>query len=121
MKTGGKSPLNAGIIKGYEVIKSQLRKDKSIMPMLIIISDCKGNVSLDSSLKPDEELKKIANGIREDNVVNSIVIDVEKKGLMSFGKAKILAEVIGATYVSLENLRRDDILSTIEREIKKYE
>ena len=121
MKTGGKSPLNAGIIKGYEVIKSQLRKDKSIMPMLIIISDCKGNVSLDSSLKPDEELKEIANGIREDNVVNSIVIDVEKKGLMSFGKAKILAESIGATYVSLENLRRDDILSTIEREIKKYE
>ena len=89
--------------------------------MLIIISDCRGNVSLDSSLKPDEELKEIAEGIRKDTVVNSIVIDVEKKGIMSFDKAKILANSIGATYVSLENLRRDDILSTIEREIEKYE
>lgn len=121
MQTGGRSPLNAGIIKGYEIIKSQLRKDKSIMPMLIIISDCKGNVSLDASLKPNEELKEIAEAIRKDTVINTIVIDVEKKGVMSFGKAKILSENIGATYVCLENLRRDDILSTINREIEKYE
>ena len=40
---------------------------------------------------------------------------------MSFGKAKKLSDSMGAKYVSIENLRREDILSTIERERQKYE
>lgn len=115
MKTGGKSPLNSGIRKGYEVIRNELRRDQSIMPMLVVISDGKGNVSMNPEVKPKDELELIAKGLREERIINSIIIDVEKKGMMSFGRAKKLAGDMGANYISLENLKSDDILSTIEK------
>lgn len=115
IKTGGKSPLNSGVYKAYELIRQELRRDETIMPMLVIISDGKGNVSIDKDIKPKDELESIAKVISEDRRINSLVIDVEKKGMMSFGRAKVLADNLKADYIALENLSSDDIVFNIEK------
>lgn len=113
METGGKTPLNSGISKGYEIIKKELRKNPNILPLMIIITDGKGNISLDKSLKPKQELLKIAKLVKEQNKINSIVIDIEKSGLMSFKIAKELAKNIGAEYVKIDDLKSQSIINSI--------
>lgn len=114
IKTGGKSPLNSGLYKGFEVIKRELRRDESIMPMMIVISDGKGNVSIDKNIKVKDELIKISNFIAEEKRIKTLVIDVEKKGMMSFDRAKLLAKEMNSEYIALENLKSEDIISSIE-------
>ena len=113
METGGKTPLNSGISKGYEIIKRELRKNPNILPMMIIISDGKGNVSLDKNSKPKEELMQIAKSVKEQKKINSMVIDIEKKGLMSFGIAKELAKNLDAQYIKIDDLKSELIVNSI--------
>lgn len=112
METGGKTPLNSGISKGYEIIKRELRKNPNILPMMII-SDGKGNVSLDKNSKPKEELMQIAKSVKEQKKINSMVIDIEKKGLMSFGIAKELAKNLDAQYIKIDDLKSELIVNSI--------
>ena len=112
METGGKTPLNSGIYKGYEVIKKELIKNPNIIPMMIIISDGKGNVSLDKNIKPKEELMHIAKLIKEEKI-NTMVIDIEKNGIMRFGIAKELAKNLGAKYIKINDLKCESIVNSI--------
>ncbi|RDY25028.1 VWA domain-containing protein [Romboutsia maritimum] len=113
METGGKTPLNLGISKGYEVIKRELRKNPHLLPLMIIITDGKGNISINKDLKPKQELMEIASSIREQRKINSMVIDIEKSGLMSFGIAKELAKNIGAEYIKIDDLKSESIIKSI--------
>ena len=103
LEVGGKTPLNAGI-----------KKDMNCMPMLIVITDGKGNISLDEHKKPKDELMEIGKKVKELSIANSMVIDIEKKGFMQFGIAKELANVMNATYYSVETLRKESILQMVE-------
>lgn len=114
LETGGKTPLNAGISKGVQVIKSELKKDINCMPMLVVITDGKGNVSLDENKKPKEELLEIGKKVKELSITDSMVIDIEKKGFMQFGIAKELANIMDATYYSVDTLRKASILQMVE-------
>ena len=49
------------------------------MPMLIVITDGKGNISLDEHKKPKDELMEIGKKVKELSIANSMVIDIEKK------------------------------------------
>ncbi|MGL4741175.1 MAG: VWA domain-containing protein [Sarcina sp.] len=121
-KTGGKTPLNDGLLKGFEVITKEIRKDETIMPMFVVISDGKGNVPINKDEKSKDELIKLANSISEVRQINSLVIDVEKKGgMMTFDRAKLLADNMAADYLALENLKSDDIISNINKRRKNDE
>ncbi|MGL4762014.1 MAG: VWA domain-containing protein [Sarcina sp.] len=122
IKTGGKTPLNAGLYKGFEVIQKELRKDETIKPMFIVISDGKGNVTVNKDKKVKEEMIEIAKGISEIRQIKSLVIDVEKKGgMMTFDRSKLLAENMEADYIALEDLSSDDIVRNINKRRKDDE
>jgi len=55
LPTGGKTPLSKGLLKGYEVLRNELNKDKKIKPLLVIISDGKANVSINENSNPFNE------------------------------------------------------------------
>ena len=82
--------------------------------MLIVITDGKVNISLDEHKKPKDELMEIGKKVKELSIANSMVIDIEKKGFMQFGIAKELANVMNATYYSVETLRKESILQMVE-------
>lgn len=114
MEIGGKTPLNAGLTKGIQVIKSELKKAPDLMPMMIVITDGKGNVSLENDKKPKAELLEIGEKIREFKQINTMVIDIEKQGIMRFGIAKELAVMMNSEYRAMDELNSDRILNMVE-------
>ncbi|WP_035294104.1 putative cobaltochelatase [Clostridium sp. KNHs214] len=112
MPTGGRTPLSAGMEKAYEMAKTELFKEPNISPMMIIISDGKGNVSVTRE-KPLKEAEKIAENIREEERIKTLVIDVEKKNLISFHLAKELAKNLGAQYYKIDDLKSDTLVQAV--------
>jgi len=116
LPTGGKTPLSHGITLGYEVIESYFHKDSGIYPLFILISDGKANVGLYGG-KPVMESMEIANVIRDDSRIRSVVIDVEKAGMISFGLACQLSVQMGARYLKIDDLKANDLLEAIREDL----
>lgn len=104
--TGGKTPLSKGLSLSYKVLLMDKNQNNEENQILVIITDGKANVS-SSNLKPFEDLKIITEVIKESKI-SSVVIDSEE-GLVRLGFAKKLAEMIGAKYLTLDEIRGIDI------------
>ncbi len=81
------TPLAAGMLKAYEVLRLEKLKTKEIIPVLVIISDGIANVPLDNPLNP-EIRKKFLNPAQAD------VIDVARR----IAKEKIRTIVINTDH-----------------------
>ena len=115
MTVGGKTPLNAGLAKGLQVVRSELRKNPEVLPYMIMITDGKGNVSINKEKKPKQELMEISSQLRQFPYLNTMVLDIERGGAMRFGLAKEMARRMGASYQKIETLKSAAIVSAIER------
>ncbi len=116
LPTGGKTPLSAGLIKAYEVARTHLYKDSDISPLLIIISDGKGNVSAGAD-KPLAEARRVAEIIRAEERIKTLVVDVENNGFLTFGLAGELAAALGAGYYKIDDLKADTLVRAV-REVE---
>ncbi|OBR96983.1 MULTISPECIES: putative cobaltochelatase [Clostridium] len=116
MPTGGKTPLSAGLYKAYKLSKFEILKDPDISPILVVISDGKGNVSMGED-KPLNEVEKIAADIKEDERITTLVIDVEKENLVTFGLAKKLSQNIGGKYFKIEDLKANNLIEVLKENI----
>ncbi|EJP6472550.1 putative cobaltochelatase [Clostridium botulinum] len=114
MPTGGKTPLSAGLEKAYNLAKSELLKNPNIAPLLIIMSDGKANVSLGGE-KPLKESNDLAQMISEEKRIKILVVDVEKKGFLTFGLAKKLADNLQAEYCKIQDLKSDTLLQVVRK------
>ena len=119
LPVGGKTPLPHGLTLGYQIIKSYFHKDPNIYPMMVLISDGKANVNVYGG-KPVDESMDIAGEIKDDSRIKTVVIDVEKPGLVSFGLAYQLSIQMGAKYFQLEDLRADTLVGVLRGEILEY-
>jgi len=111
---GGKTPLSAGLSLAHEVVKKEQISHSDITPLLIILTDGGGNVSM-TKLPPQEEAEKIADQIAKDDIT-SVVINMEAAEFDQ-GLAKALAEHLDAKYYSLEELRAEHLYRTVKSEI----
>lgn len=109
LPTGGRTPLAAGLLRAYETARVELLKNPNLAPLLIIVSDGRGNVGLGNG-KPLEEAWRVAALIREEQRIKSLVVDVEKEGFLSFGLARRLAEALGATCFRVEDLKAETLV-----------
>jgi magnesium chelatase subunit D len=110
LPTGGKTPLSHGLMKGYETIKSELRRDPDTCPFVVLVSDGRANVSLNGE-SPIQETKTIASMFRKDGI-QSAVIDTENS-IIKFGLAQEISGALGARYLVLEDLKADSIVEAI--------
>jgi magnesium chelatase subunit D len=116
LPTGGKTPLVHGLSLAHELLQRQLRRDPASFPVLVVISDGKANVSLADG-KPVTESRAAARAIAEDPRIRTLVVDVEKAGLIRFGLAETLAGEMGAQYFRIEDLRARDLVDVLRREV----
>ncbi|MEW6771674.1 MAG: putative cobaltochelatase [Bacillota bacterium] len=112
LPTGGRTPLAAGLLKAYEVARTHLFKSPHLSPLLIVISDGRGNVGVGGG-KPLAEAHQVAALIREEERIKTLVIDAEKNGFLSFGLARGLAEALGAVYYKIEDLKADLLVEAV--------
>ncbi|MEW6183931.1 MAG: VWA domain-containing protein, partial [Bacillota bacterium] len=112
LPTGGRTPLAAGLYKAYETARAHLFKDPNLSPLLIVISDGRGNVGLADG-KPLEEAWRVAALIRDEERIKSLVVDVEREGFLRFGLARRLAEALDAVYYRIEDLKADVLVEAV--------
>ena len=110
LPTGGKTPLPAGLALGYEILKARKVKDPDTVPVLVLVTDGRANVSLNGG-DPVEEAKEIGRKIRAEGI-NTLVIDSEQD-FITLGLAKELAEIMEAQYYKLEALQVQEIETAV--------
>jgi len=112
LPVGGRTPLAAALLKAAEVLRSQLVRDPTSRPMMILITDGRCNVPLDGG-KPIEECLELSRRLGRDRRIRTIVVDTEEQGLIRFGLAAHIAEALNATYVKTDDLRADTLLELV--------
>lgn len=111
---GGKTPLSAGLLLAYEVFRKEELVHPDVMPMMILLTDGAGNVSM-SDLPPQVEAHQIADHIRETGV-RSVVINMEHAAFDQ-GLARQLAERLDGPCHTLDDLRAETLYRTVLEEL----
>jgi Mg-chelatase subunit ChlD len=112
---GGKTPLSAGLTLSFHVTMREKRLHPEVMPLMIILTDGAGNVSM-SNLPPQVEAHRIANQIRDEHI-RSVVINMEHAAFDQ-GLARKLAEQMDARCLSLRELHAEALYEAVKKELK---
>lgn len=115
LPTGGKTPLAAGLLKGYEVIKNEQRKNQDMLPIMVLVSDGRTNAALMAG-DPLTEAMEMGKRIAGEGI-QTIVVDTEVD-FIKLGLARKLAAAMGARYYRIEDLEAD-VLAEAVRELSK--
>jgi Mg-chelatase subunit ChlD len=111
---GGKTPLSAGLTMAYEVLVREKTLHPDVLPLLIILTDGAGNVSM-GHLPPQEEAHRIAGMIAEDNI-HSVVINMEHVAFDQ-GLAQALADNLKSPCYTLTDLRAENLYAAVKDEM----
>lgn len=115
---GGTTPLSAGLVAAVELLETELRKNRDLMPLLILITDGMPNVSI-GDLDPEEEAMLLGRMARHRGIP-SVVLDSEAGYTRSLaytspGRAREIAAAMGAQYVPVADMTYHSILEVIAR------
>lgn len=109
LPTGGKTPLSNGLSKGIEVLKREKVKNGNIVPIMVLVSDGKGNVPLNGNVK--QEVLALAQDIREQRI-HLVVINSEE-GFIDIGYGREIADASGGQYHHLDHLDAASMVNLI--------
>ena len=112
---GGKTPLSAGLQMAYEVIKREKILHPDVQPLLIVLTDGAGNVPLVPGRLVAEEITELA-GMFANEKIHSVVINMEQK-VFDSGLAQDLADKMDAVCYTVEDLKGETLLETVQREM----
>ena len=133
LSVGGTTPLSHGLMAGYKVVKAELLRDATVRPLLVLISDGRGNISMFKE-EPLVEAQKLAALIAAEKI-DALVIDSARDfshlpsvqnlarvapmyQTYAINACADLAERMGARYYGLYDLSRDEITSAVQRELR---
>ncbi|MBI2976476.1 MAG: VWA domain-containing protein [Chloroflexi bacterium] len=111
---GGKTPLSAGLTMSYKILAQEKRLHPDVMPLMILLTDGAGNVSM-TDLPPQEEAYRAAELIRDEKI-RSVVINMEHAAFDQ-GLARSLAEHLGCACLTLNELRAETLYRTVKEEL----
>jgi magnesium chelatase subunit D len=111
---GGKTPLSAGLLLAYDTIRREKSLHPDVMPLMILLTDGAGNVSV-SGKAPPEESGLIADQIRHEQI-KTVTINMEHAAFDQ-GLAAKLADRLGGPCYTLSQLKAETLLETVRQEI----
>jgi Mg-chelatase subunit ChlD len=112
---GGKTPLSAGLLLAHEVIQRERIAHPDVMPLMIVLTDGAGNVSMSAGIPPQEEAHRIADTIAEDDI-RCVVINMEHTAFDQ-GLAQALAEHLKGPCYSLNELKAETLFQKVKQEM----
>jgi magnesium chelatase subunit D len=133
MLVGGTTPLTHGLIEGLKLIRMEKLKSPDVYPLLVLISDGRGNISVGGE-EPLVEAQRLARQIREEGI-RSLVIDSARDYSRSFPAHRLahlsssayssyalnacsdLAEHLGGKYLGLFDLNQRTILKSVQESL----
>lgn len=111
---GGKTPLSAGLFMAHQVLQREKSLHPDVQPLLILLTDGAGNVSM-TSTPPQDEAHRLADQIATDKV-RSVVINMEHAAFDQ-GLAQALAEHLKAPCYTLQELKAETLYQTVRDEM----
>ena len=111
---GGKTPLSAGLFLSHEVIRRERYIHPDVLPLLILLTDGAGNVSL-SDMNPQKEAHQLAEHIAYDDI-RSLVINMEHAAFDQ-GLAQSLANHLEAPCFTLNELKAENLVRAVREEM----
>ena len=113
---GGKTPLSHALYTADKLFESALRRDPTAMPLLILLTDGAGNISL-SGRPPIEEMHLLSGALRR-REVRSIVIDLyNRTRFYPNSPAEELAVALGGELFSVASLHADGVIERVRAEL----
>ncbi|HXA28840.1 MAG TPA: magnesium chelatase subunit D family protein [Candidatus Angelobacter sp.] len=137
LTVGGTTPLTHGLVAGLKMIHTERLRDPAVYPLMVLISDGRGNISLFGE-EPLVEAQRVAAQIRQEKI-RSLVIDSARDytqniqlprigggtrgapmfGGYSFNACLDLAERLGGRYFGLYDLSQGSILQTVQESLRE--
>ncbi|MDD4905426.1 MAG: putative cobaltochelatase [Methylobacter tundripaludum] len=111
LPTGGRTPLPHALSVALETLEKT-----GMPPLLVLLSDGKANVALNDGNDPWQESLRFAELLAERSVP-ALVLDTET-GYLRLGRARQLAQALGAEYLTLEELSAENLALTVRGCIK---
>jgi magnesium chelatase subunit D len=128
---GGTTPLTHGLMTALKLIKTERLRDPQVYPLLVLISDGRGNISLFGE-EPLLEAQRTAGHIKQEGI-RAMVIDSTRDfgnqpgyprnrvtslyGAYAFNVCNDLAQRLGGRYYGLFDLSQSAIVDTVQREM----
>ncbi len=124
LATGGATPLSHGLALGLQVVRKEMQRDPDTLPVMALITDGFGNVSIASDDPLKESLAQ-AQAIQSEGI-KSLVLDTHRDGgtqnspAYRLGSpARRIAQALGADYHRLEQPQAERIVSWVEESLKR--
>jgi magnesium chelatase subunit D len=117
LPVGGKTPLSAGLEAAYEVVTREVRQHPDLMPLMVLLTDGAGNVSM-TNHPPQEEAYLIAEKFPQADI-RSVVINMENEAFDQ-GLAQALAAHLEAPCYTLAELKAEALLRTVRGELAEH-
>ena len=111
---GGKTPLSAGLYMTYQVLLREKYLHPDVVPLVIILTDGAGNVSM-TTMAPQDEAHQLCDLIA-DGDFRCVVINMEHAAFDQ-GLAQLLADHLEAPCYTLNDLRAETLYKTVRSEI----
>jgi magnesium chelatase subunit D len=108
LPTGGKSPLALGLAKALELFALEGRKHPGRMPLLVLLTDGKANISM-AGQDPFEEALRQARRLRGAGI-RALVVDTDLTWIDFYPYPRVLAEAMGAQCLGLAALELGRII-----------
>ena len=133
LAVGGTTPLTHGLVAALDLIRSERMRDSEVLPLLVLISDGRGNISLRGE-EPLVEAQRTAAMVRQERI-RSLVIDSSRDHLagtlaqgsapsprmagFNFNACQDLAERMGAQYFGLFDVSEQGILRPVAEALRR--
>ena len=112
LPTGGKTPLGVGLNTGLNLLLGEKRKNDETIPIMVLISDGRANVSVGENGSIKEELLSIAEEARSAGI-HVVILDTESVGRsfvkMQLGYCREIAERAGGRYLPVDQLSSGEV------------
>ena len=128
---GGTTPLTHGLMTALKLVKTERLRDPQVYPLLVLISDGRGNISLFGE-EPLLEAQRTAVQIKQEGI-RTMVIDSTRDygnqpgyprnrvtslyGAYAFNVCSDLAERLGGRYYGLFDLSPNSTMDSVPREM----
>ncbi len=131
---GGTTPLTHGLLAGLKLVRNERLRDLSVIPLMVVISDGRGNISLFGE-EPLIEAQRVAEQIGAEHI-RTLVIDSARDHTSpilpripgnamplfsagyAFNACQDLADRSGGEYLGLYDLSQGAILAGVQRSLR---
>lgn len=111
---GGKTPLSAGLQMALEVLHRESTLHPEVQPLLIVLTDGAGNVSM-GHMSPQDETNMLADLLAEEKI-HSVVVNMEHAAFDQ-GLAQVLADHLLAPCYTISDLKAESLYQAVRSEM----